>query len=322
MKDRLNEFKGIAMKNGTFTISMKDLEDGLPENGRGNHMSASESTEFLRQEHWDDVENFLAQVNDLKQKIEQLERLHSEMREIHGKILVTPTADPQDAKQLAAVVDSFTSLSKVVNTLSKKLNQDAQTFEKESSNTGGAEARIRSNQVLVLNRAIRTVLTDFNNEQIRYKEKCKARMHQCLKIADNEMTDDEIDSAIEKGQFYSTKSILMGDRDKKLLYEDVKNRHEDILKLEKSIAELHEMFQDVAMLVESQGEMLNVIENNVNNATEYARKAHTNVTQAREAKQRNMKLKVAICIGCSLLIFFLLIFGAGAFCFYLPFICR
>lgn len=33
---------------------------------------------------------------------------------------------------------------------------------------------------------------------------------------------------------------------------DIEARHEDIIKLEKSIKELHDMFMDMAMLVESQ----------------------------------------------------------------------
>jgi t-SNARE complex subunit (syntaxin) len=45
---------------------------------------------------------------------------------------------------------------------------------------------------------------------------------------------------------------MMADRDKKQLFEDVRSRHDDIMKLEASIRELHEIFQDMAMLVESQ----------------------------------------------------------------------
>lgn len=44
----------------------------------------------------------------------------------------------------------------------------------------------------------------------------------------------------------------MADRDKRALFDDVKQRHEEILHLEKSIRELHEIFQDMFMLVESQ----------------------------------------------------------------------
>lgn len=45
---------------------------------------------------------------------------------------------------------------------------------------------------------------------------------------------------------------MLAEREKKQLFEDVKSRHDDILKLEASIRELHEIFQDMAMLVESQ----------------------------------------------------------------------
>ena len=114
------------------------------------------------------------------------------------------------------------------------------------------------------------------------------------------MTEDEMDSAIESGKLFSTVSVMLGDRDKKLLYEDIKNRHEDIVKLEKSIQELHEMFQDILMLVESQGEVLNNIEKNVNNAAEYANKAHKDVTQARAASRRNMKVRIFLCFKIKL----------------------
>ena len=42
---------------------------------------------------------------------------------------------------------------------------------------------------------------------------------------------------------------------------DIQNRHEMFLSLEKSITELHDMFLDIAQLIESQGEMVNRIGN-------------------------------------------------------------
>lgn len=44
----------------------------------------------------------------------------------------------------------------------------------------------------------------------------------------------------------------MAERDKKSLFMDVKFRHDDIIQLEASIRELHVMFQDMSMLVDSQ----------------------------------------------------------------------
>lgn len=45
---------------------------------------------------------------------------------------------------------------------------------------------------------------------------------------------------------------MLAHRDKQDLYDEVKLRHEDIIRLEASIQELHEMFNDMSLLVQSQ----------------------------------------------------------------------
>ena len=46
--------------------------------------------------------------------------------------------------------------------------------------------------------------------------------------------------------------IIMETQQAKQSLKDIEARHEDIIKLENSIKELHDMFMDMAMLVESQ----------------------------------------------------------------------
>ena len=106
------------------------------------------------------------------------------------------------------------------------------------------------------------------------------------------MTEDEIEEAVESGKLYSTKSIMLGDREKQMLLRDVESRHQDIIKLEKSIAELHEMFQDIAMLVDAQGDIIDNIEMNVNTAAQYTQQAHKNVVDAKNLKRRNLKVMI------------------------------
>jgi hypothetical protein len=57
------------------------------------------------------------------------------------------------------------------------------------------------------------------------------------------MPEEEVDQAIESGNLFNTVGLLTAERDKKLLFEDVRLRHEDIVRLEKAIRELHDMFQ-------------------------------------------------------------------------------
>jgi len=46
----------------------------------------------------------------------------------------------------------------------------------------------------------------------------------------------------------------------KEVYMNCHDKYQDVLKLEQSVAELHQMFLDLALLVEQQGEMLDQIE--------------------------------------------------------------
>ena len=46
--------------------------------------------------------------------------------------------------------------------------------------------------------------------------------------------------------------IIMDTQQAKQTLADIEARHKDIMKLENSIRELHDMFMDMAMLVESQ----------------------------------------------------------------------
>lgn len=61
---------------------------------------------------------------------------------------------------------------------------------------------------------------------------------------------------------------------------DIEARHEDIMKLEKSIKELHDMFIDMAMLVENQGDMIDRIEHHVSNSRNYVEKGREETTKA------------------------------------------
>ena len=55
-----------------------------------------------------------------------------------------------------------------------------------------------------------------------------------------------------------------------------------MLTLEASVAELHQMFLDFALLTEQQGELLDQIEFNVKNAADYVEEANVEVHEAIE----------------------------------------
>ncbi|VDK50852.1 unnamed protein product [Cylicostephanus goldi] len=138
----------------------------------------------------------------------------------------------------------------------------------------------------------------FNEEEENYKERCKKKITDYLKIRgpfieeDIKLTDDEISDAIDNGDIFErTKGILLAYSDKKALFEDVKARRDELFEIEKVIRELGEMFVDLNNLVMSQGEMLDRIETNIEDAVDYAEKAKQNVKDARELMKKARKVQ-------------------------------
>nr|2M8R_A Chain A, Syntaxin-1A [Rattus norvegicus]3HD7_B Chain B, Syntaxin-1A [Rattus norvegicus]3HD7_F Chain F, Syntaxin-1A [Rattus norvegicus]3IPD_B Chain B, Syntaxin-1A [Rattus norvegicus]3IPD_F Chain F, Syntaxin-1A [Rattus norvegicus] len=82
---------------------------------------------------------------------------------------------------------------------------------------------------------------------------------------------------------------------------EIETRHSEIIKLENSIRELHDMFMDMAMLVESQGEMIDRIEYNVEHAVDYVERAVSDTKKAVKYQSKARRKKIMIIICCVIL---------------------
>jgi len=61
---------------------------------------------------------------------------------------------------------------------------------------------------------------------------------------------------------------------------DINAKYEAILKLEQSVNELFDLFQELANLIQMQGEMLDNIESNLAEANDYLEKAESHLESA------------------------------------------
>lgn len=284
-----------------------------------NAQTFGEDVSLLKHKQWEDMETFYQLVQETKNQTDEMVICMRKVRELHNKILNEPGVHQKYTDELNRNVEKFVSLSRMVSDTTKRIKDENDSKHLKIS---FANLRIRKNNEMTLRRRLLQVTGDFHAEQIEYKEKCRDRINSYLTISGLHMPEEEVDQAIESGKLFNTVVIMMAEREKKLLFEDVKSRHEDIVRLEKSIRELHDMFQDLTMLVENQGEMVNHIETNVDQATEHAENALRSVKVAEENKKRNIKLRIAlaICIVISIVLIFFM--GTTVFCVYFPFICR
>ncbi|KAF1655284.1 Syntaxin-2, partial [Eudyptes chrysocome] len=129
------------------------------------------------------------------------------------------------------------------------------------------------------------VMTEYNETQTLFRERSKGRIQRQLEITGKTTTDEELEEMLESGNpSIFTSDIISDSQITRQALNEIESRHKDIMKLESSIRELHEMFMDMAMFVETQGEMINNIEKNVMNASDY-------VEHAKEETKKAVKYK-------------------------------
>ncbi|KFU85292.1 Syntaxin-3, partial [Chaetura pelagica] len=103
-----------------------------------------------------------------------------------------------------------------------------------------ADLRIRKSQHSVLSRKFVDVMTKYNEAQVDFRERSKGRIQRQLEISASPCPPP---------------SQIMESQISKQALSEIEGRHKDIVRLESSIKELHDMFVDIAMLVENQNNM-------------------------------------------------------------------
>lgn len=257
-----------VIDNETVTINMGDGEDN--------------NNKFM--------DEFRKKADSVQEEIESVQRSTEHVREIHASILSSPEANQRNNELEDVMAQVKKSASRIRNKL-KEIKQNAE--EATEINPTSAIGRMKTIQQQALSKLFVEVMTDYNNAQLEYRDKCKGRIQRQLAITGRTTTDEELEEMLEKGDMdVFTQGAIMETAKAKQALADVEARHADIVKLEKSIMELRDMFIEMAVLVENQGEMINRIEYSVVNAAEYVKNAKDETKKAQEYQTSATKKKI------------------------------
>lgn len=249
------------------------------------------------------MEEFFREVEDIRENIARMQENVEEVKRTHSAILSAPQSDEKVKQHLE---DMMADIKKAANRVRAKLKQMESGIEQlEQTNAMCAEFRIRKTQHSMLSQKFVEVMTDYNKTQTDYRERCKARIQRQLEITGRSTTTEEVEEMLESGNpAIFTQGIMTDTQQAKQTLADIEARHADIIKLENSIRELHDMFMDMAMLVESQGEMIDRIEFHVSGALEYVEEAVKDTKKAMEYQRKARRKQICIIICIIILLIF------------------
>lgn len=296
MRDRLSHLQ--EMSNGSVeaiedavstvsdTFSNVDLEEELPH----------EAIVF-------DNSPALAEVFSQSQEIHrevQLIRLEvKRLREQNSRILQGTTTMSTIKRDSNAIGADIKSRAEGVLSRLKDMDGTAHKLE-EAHGSNSAITRIARTQYACLSNGFRDAMFDYNEAEMSHRENCKAQIQRQMEIVGREVTGEEVEEMIETGQWNAfTDNIMSEGKTARSALTKIEKRHQELLDLENRIKGIHEIFLDIALLVEEQGPMLTSIQTNVQKTDEHLQEALVKLGRAKRHDKNNpFKKMFCSCFPC------------------------
>ncbi|KAL7206736.1 hypothetical protein ACSBR2_019449 [Camellia fascicularis] len=271
--------------------AMKDIESG-PDIEMGQLDPADEKN----------LSQFFQEVATIKDDMEEITSLLLDLQDLNEE-----TKSTHSAKVLRGLRDRINSdmvtllrKAKIIKTKLELLDQSNVVNRSVSAayREGSPVDRTRMSVTNGLRIKLRDMMNDFQSlrEKIvkEHKEGLKRRYY-------NATGEEPSEEVIEKmvlggGQV----GIFEGKAD---LVMENQERHEALKDIQRSLTELHQVFLDMAVLVETQGEKINDIEENVASAGVYISEGTKELIEAKKMKKRK---NWACWIGIVILVFLLI----------------
>ncbi|XP_020831752.1 syntaxin-3 isoform X4 [Phascolarctos cinereus] len=269
MKDRLEQLKAKQ-------LTEDDADDEVE--------IAIDNTAFM-DEFFSEIEETRLSIDKIAENVEGAKKLYS-------IILSAPIPEPKtkdDLEQLTA------EIKKMANSVRNKLKNMERHIEQDEVRSS-ADLRIRKSQHSVLSRKFVEVMTKYNEAQVDFRERSKGRIQRQLEITGKKTTDEELEEMLESGNPAIFTSGIIDSQISKQALSEIEGRHKDIVRLESSIKELHDMFVDIAMLVENQGAMIDRIENNMDQSVGFVETAVADTKKAVKFQSEARRKMVIIII--------------------------
>ncbi|EEE59886.1 hypothetical protein OsJ_12487 [Oryza sativa Japonica Group] len=168
--------------------------------------------------------------------------------------------------------------------------------------------RTRTALTAALRKKLKDLMLDFQALRQRIMSEYKDTVERRYYTLTGEVPEEEvIERIISEGRSEELLCAAVAEHGKGAVLatvHEIQDRHDAAREVERSLLELHQVFLDMAVVVESQGEQLDDIERHVNSATTYVQGGNKELRKAREHQRSSRKW---LCIGIIILLLLVLL---------------
>ncbi|KAI0831446.1 t-SNARE [Trametes gibbosa] len=260
----------------------------------------------------DPMANFYPQVTGVQDGIAQFESNVSRIADLHSRTL--NSADDGARRQNEAVLDELVGQTRQ---LSNELKEKIQTLSSYPV-TRAQDQVVRKNQTGLLRQKFVDVLQNYQQVERDYRLKYRQRVERQFRIVKPDATPEEVAAVVDDtsgaGAQIFTQALSSSTRygESRTAYREVQDRHNDIQKIERTLEELAQLFNDMSVLVAQQDEAIDQIGYTARRVEEDTA-AGLKETEIAVKHARSARRKRWICFGLSLAIIAILALILGLY---------
>ncbi|KAL0319835.1 UNVERIFIED_CONTAM: syntaxin [Sesamum radiatum] len=190
--------------------------------------------------------------------------------------------------------------------------QNLANRQKPGSGKGTAVDRSRMTMTNALTKKFKDLMTEFQTLRQRIDDEYREVVERRVMTVTGTRPDEEtINHLIETGnseQIFQKAIQEAGHGQVLNTLEEIQERHDAVKEIEKKLLDLHQIYLDMAVLVEAQGEILDNIESQVSNAVDHVQSGTTALQNAKKL-QKNSRKWMCIAIIILLIIVAIIVLG-------------
>jgi len=247
----------------------------------------------------EDITAFYNEIGAIRDAIrKQLNPSIDRIADLHSRTL-NSTDEAANQRDLANLDALVAETSKLTNDLKRRI----QALEGQ----GGPEGQgvIKRQQAAALKSEFRESIEKYQRVEQQYRQRYRERMERQFRIVKPDATPEEVQAVLEDGQggqvFAQALRNTTRYGESRAAYREVQERHEEVLRIEKTLNELSQLFIDMSTLVEQHDEALNVINANAVQTNADTEKAVAQVDKAVVSARRARRMRW-ICLAIVLVI--------------------
>ncbi|XP_069153883.1 syntaxin-132-like isoform X2 [Solanum lycopersicum] len=261
------------------------------------------------------LDDFFKQVQQIEKQHEKLEKLLMKLQDAHeeSKAVTKATAMKAIKQRMEKDVDEVSKVARFIKSKIEGLDKEnLSNRSKPGCGKGSAVDRSRTATTVSLKKKLKDKMSEFQtlreNIHNEYREVVERRVYT---VTGNRADEETIDRLIETGDSEQIFQKAIREQGRGQIMDtlaEIQERHDAVRELERKLLELQQIFLDMAVLVDAQGDMLDNIESQVSAAVDHVQSGNTALQKAKSL-QRNSRKWMCIAIIILLIIVAVIVVG-------------